>query len=252
MWKYPDDDSRAILTAQQNIESIHGSGQQLRLPRTALVFFMSRGVEYLIEHHACKLLTEKLPRFLQGGPVYSLNDKICFLDGGRGAPQAADSVETLAALGIENVIAVGMCGAFSEGLQAGDILVPPLAFSEEGTSRHYYEQPVSFAPSREVYTRLCMIPDCKNLPIVSTDGVYRQTFYKEALWREKGAAAVDMETSAVLGVAQYLGISAAAVLMVSDCHPLYDGAPVWKWHMTQKMRQELFEKTTQVIMGDQP
>ena len=249
MWKYPEDDSRAIITAQQNIESIHGSGQQLRLPQTALVFFMSRGVEYLLETHDCCLLTEKLPRFLLGGPVYSLNDKICFLDGGRGAPQAADTVETLAALGVKKLFAVGMCGAFSEELRAGDILVPPLAFSEEGTSRHYFEQTDSFAPGREAYAELCKIPDCKNLPIVSTDGVYRQTFYKEALWREKGAAAVDMETSAVLAVTQYLGISAAAVLMVSDCHPLYDGAPAWKWHMTQEMRQELFKKTIEAILG---
>lgn len=249
MWKYPDDNSRAILTPQQNIESIHGSRQQLRLPKTAVVFFMSRGVEYLRETHDCRLLTEKLPRFLQSGPAYSLNEVICFLDGGRGAPQAADTVETLSTLGVENVVAVGMCGAFSEGLRAGDILVPPLAFSEEGTSRHYYEHPDSFAPHREAYTRLCRIPNCKTLPIVSTDGVYRQTFYKEALWREKGAVAVDMETSAVLGVAQYLGISAAAVLMVSDCHPLYDGAPAWKWHMTAEMRQELFKKTIEAILG---
>ena len=142
-----------------------------------------------------------------------------------------------------------MCGAFSEELRAGDILVPPLAFSEEGTSRHYFEQTDSFAPGREAYAELCKIPDCKNLPIVSTDGVYRQTFYKEALWREKGAAAVDMETSAVLAVTQYLGISAAAVLMVSDCHPLYDGAPAWKWHMTKEMRQELFKKTIEAILG---
>lgn len=249
MWKYPDDNSRAVITAQQNIESIHGTGQELKLPKTAVVFFMSRGVEYLLGTHDCRLLTEKLPRFLMGGPVYSLNEAICFLDGGRGAPQAADTVETLSALGVENVVAVGMCGAFSEGLRAGDILVPPLAFSEEGTSRHYFEQTDSFAPSKEAYAELCKIPDCKNLPIVSTDGVYRQTFYKEALWREKGAAAVDMETSAVLGVAQYLGLSAAAVLMVSDCHPLYDGAPAWKWHMTKEMRQELFKKTIEAISG---
>ena len=252
MWKYPEDDSRAVITAQQNIESVHGSGQQLRLPQTAVVFFMSRGVEYLLGTHDCRLLTEKLPRFLMGGPVYSLNDKICFLDGGRGAPQAADTVETLAALGVKNVIAVGMCGAFSEGLRAGDILVPPLVFSEEGTSRHYYEHPESFTPSEDAYAKLCNISNCKKLPMVSTDGVYRQTFYKEARWRGKGAVAVDMETSAVLGVAQYLGIAAAAVLMVSDCHPLYDGAPAWKWHMTAEMRQELFKKTIEAISGDQP
>ncbi len=251
MWKFPDDGSRAVITAKENIESIHGAGSTLRLPARAVVFFMSRGVDYLLESCDCRLLTEKLPRFLLGGPVYALGNDLCFLDGGRGAPQAADTLETLAALGVKNVIAVGMCGAFSEELRSGEILVPTLAFSEEGTSRHYYEQPDSFAPSREAYAELCKIPDRKSLPIVSTDGVYRQTFYKEQRWREKGAAAVDMETSAVFSVARYLGLSAAAVLMVSDCHPLYDGAPKWTWRMSKEMRRELFEKTMQVVLGDE-
>lgn len=251
MWKFRDDDSRAVITAKENIESIHGAGSTLRLPARAVVFFMSRGVDYLLESCDCRLLTEKLPRFLLGGPVYAIGDDLCFLDGGRGAPQAADTVETLAALGVRELICVGMCGAFSQQLRSGDILVPDRCFSEEGTSWHYYEQAEAFEPDARLYTRLCGIPDCKTLPLVSTDGVYRQTFYKERLWRGKGAAAVDMETSAVFSVARYLGLSAAAVLMVSDCHPLYDGAPKWMWHMTKEMRRELFEKTMQVVLGDE-
>ncbi|MBR3874010.1 MAG: hypothetical protein IKJ26_07540 [Clostridia bacterium] len=49
--------------------------------------------------------------------------------------------------------------------------------------------------------------------------VYRQTFSKEQLWREKGAVCVDMETSAVFSVAKYLGVKAIALLMVSDLAP---------------------------------
>ena len=229
MWKYPDDDSSAVLTAKENIESIRGAGSVLRLPERALVFFMSRGVDYLLETDTCRLLTEKLPRFLMGGPVYAIGDTLCFLDGGRGAPQAADTVETLAALGV---------------------LVPQCCFSEEGTSWHYYEHAEVFEPDARLYARLRGIPGSKTLPLVSTDGIYRQTYYKEQLWREKGAAAVDMETSAVFSVARCLGLAAAAVLMVSDCHPLYEGAPKWEWRMTGEMRRELFEKTMQVVLGE--
>lgn len=57
MWKYPDDDSSAVLTAKENIESIRGAGSVLRLPERALVFFMSRGVDYLLETDTCRLLT---------------------------------------------------------------------------------------------------------------------------------------------------------------------------------------------------
>lgn len=79
-------------------------------------------------------------------------------------------------------------------------------------------------------------------PIVSTDAVYRQTFRKERLWREKGAVGVDMETSAVFSVAHYLGLRAAALLMVSDVHPLGQDDPKWEWQMTREMKEHLAEQ----------
>ena len=86
------------------------------------------------------------------------------------------------------------------------------------------------------------LPDISNHPIVSTDAVYRQTFAKEQLWREKGAVGVDMETSAVFSVAQYLGLKAVALLMISDIHPISADAPKWGWHMTRDMRYHLAEQ----------
>ena len=74
------------------------------------------------------------------------------------------------------------------------------------------------------------------LPIVSTDGIYRQTYKKEQLWRGKGAAGVDMETSAMLSVGKYLGVRTAALLTASDKHPMHSGDPKWKWSMTQDLR----------------
>lgn len=76
-------------------------------------------------------------------------------------------------------------------------------FVEEGTSLHYYEQ-IDFAqPDEQLFEQLKKIPGAKVLPIVTTDAVYRQTFYKEQLWREKGAVAVDMETSALWSVGKF-------------------------------------------------
>lgn len=55
---------------------------------------------------------------------------------------------------------------------------------------------------------------------VTTDSFYRQTFAKEAYWREKGCVDVDMEASALLSVSRYYSMPAAAVLLCSDKHPL--------------------------------
>ena len=252
MWKFDDDKTAAVITAREHVACGHNrqdSCPALVLPETAILFYMHSGPQYLQEHYPCTLLTEKLPRFLQGGPVWKLDEKICFLDGGRGAPQAVDTIETLAVLGVKRVVTVGMCGGFSEQVAVGDILVPDKAFVEEGTSLHYYEQ-IDFArPDEQLFEQLQNIPEAKVLPIVTTDAVYRQTFYKEQLWREKGAVAVDMETSALWSVGKFLGLQVASVLMISDCHPLREGESAWEWKMTMEMRRRLFEQVMEIVFS---
>lgn len=163
MWYLPNDASKGVITADEQINSAHHACH-LHLPNTAIVFFMSKGTDYLAEHYDAEEMEEPFPRFLNRCPIWEIKDlKLCFLDGGRGAPQA-------------------------------------------------------------------------------TDAVYRQTFGKERLWREKGAVGVDMETSAVFSVARYLGLKAIALLMVSDIHPIRPNAPKWEWHMTRDMKYQFAEQ----------
>ena len=242
MWRLQDDDSQPVSAAAEQIHSAHRMCH-LKLPKTAILFFMSKGPEYLTERYAVTELPELFPCFLRRRPVWQMNDwPICFLFGGSGAPQAADSVETLAALGVKNIIAVGMFGAFSADVQLGEIVVPRKAFVEEGTSLHYYESIEAAQPDPTLHRLLMDTLQKRDLSIVSTDAVYRQTFRKEQLWRERGAVGVDMETSAVFSVSQYLGLRAAALLMASDLHPSSPDAPKWQWLMTADMRYDLTEQ----------
>lgn len=66
-------------------------------------------------------------------------------------------------------------------------------------------------------------------PTVTCDAFYRQTFAKEEAWRQAGCVGVDMEASAVLQVARFYGIRAAAALLCSDRHPMREGESVWQW-----------------------
>ena len=242
MWRLPDDDSAPVITAQAQIHSAH-RGCGISLPETAIVFFMGGGVEHLLENYRATELPEPFPCFLKRRPVWTLHDSpICFLSGGSGAPMAADTVETLAALGVKNVIAVGMFGAFSELIGPGEVIVPEKAFVEEGTSLHYYARIEFASPDAGVHSGIASLLNAKTYPIVSTDAVYRQTYRKEQLWREKGIVGVDMETSAVFSVSRYLGLSAAAILMASDIHPLRPDAPKWEWLMTPAMKRALADK----------
>ena len=242
-WRFFEDDTEPVITAKAQLLSAH-RGCGLALPETAIVFFMSKCPELLCARYGAKELPEAFPRFLNRCPIWELEEYgVCFLDGGRGAPQACDTVETLAALGVKNILAIGMFGAFDPRLRPGEIIAPEKAFVEEGTSLHYYES-IDFArPDEDLHRLLVSSLGIGAHPIVSTDAVYRQTFYKERLWREEGAVGVDMETSAVFSVSKYLGLKAAALLMASDIHPMSPGAPKWEWNMTGSMRGELAEKS---------
>ena len=243
MWFFPDDQSAPIITARDQVNSAHRACH-LQLPATAIVFFMSGCTEYLCKHYRAEELPEPFPRFLNRCPIWEIREyPLCFLDGGRGAPQACDTVETLAALGIKNILAVGMFGAFDPQVKLGEVIAPEKAFVEEGTTLHYYESIDSSKPDNRLLQISSSVLQIKTYPIVSTDAVYRQTFYKEQLWRNQGAVGVDMETSVVFSVSQYLGLKAAAILMASDLHPLNPNAPKWEWKMTKDMRFDLAEKS---------
>lgn len=251
MWFYKDDKTRPTISAEELVESSFEEKDAFTLPKTAVLLYM-RGLEFIQERYEVELITECFPRFLYACSIYKIkgHNDICFLDGGRGAPQAADTIETLKALGIENVISVGMIGGYSKLINVGDIIIPPLAYSEEGTSLHYFENEEYFKPNENLFkVAVEFVENSKKYPIVSTDAVFRQTFYKEALWREKGAVGVDMETSALFSVGNYLNLKVVALLMVSDIHPLNENDNKWSWEMTKEMRKNVIYKAIDLALS---
>ena len=249
-WHSDDDSTAPIITAEK--QAVKEGEENDRLPETALVFFMGRCVKYLLESAPGDWIEKPMPRFLgRGEPVYvHRSGKICMLHGGYGAPQAADTVEVLAALGVKRMICAGMCGGYGENMQFGDIILPQKAFVEEGASRHYHEVIEYAEPSASLLKRAAeFFPEGRELPIVTTDAVYRQTFRKEALWREKGAVGVDMETSAVFSVGRLKGMETAMVMIVSDVHPLSPEAKNdWKWHMPVESRAKFADRCLALAM----
>lgn len=142
-----------------------------------------------------------------------------------------------------------MIGGFADDINVGDIVIPPRAYIEEGTSLHYYETIDYSTRDTDLFDKItCFFDGHKELPVVSTDAVFRQTFYKESLWREKGAAGVDMETSALFSVGKYLGIKVVSILMVSDKHPMHEEDKKWSWKMTKELRRELICKCVEFAL----
>ena len=209
---------------------------------------MSKAIDYLKENQDVIQMEALFPRFLNKCPIYEIKDlNICFLDGGRGAPQAVDTIEILKALGVKTVISVGMCGAYASCVNIGDILIPRKAFVEEGTSLHYYE-PIEYArPNFELYKKAMSLLKAKDDPIVSVDAIYRQTVNKERLWIQKGAVGVDMETSALFSVGKYLDMDVVALLFVSDLHGVNAKNKKWQWAVTDKMRYKFVDQVIELV-----
>lgn len=141
-----------------------------------------------------------------------------------GAPYAVMLLETMVAWGVERIIVFGWCGSVSPDVGVGDMIIPADAFAGDGTSPHYRsasdDSDITLPSSR----LNAMLMDqcrkaglsCKEGSIWTTDAVFRETPEIIEQYRDRGALAVEMETSALFSAAAWRGVEIAAVLAVSD------------------------------------
>ena len=138
-----------------------------------------------------------------------------------GAPQAAMVLEILSRKGVKEFLSLGWCGSLTPELKWGDIVMPLLAYSEEGTSAHYRCQEGPVGPDPALAQRLagCLTElDARftSGKVWTTDAPYRETRDQVAVHAQAGCLAVDMETSAVINVCRFRKLSWAGLMVVSD------------------------------------
>jgi purine-nucleoside phosphorylase len=235
MWKHKDDNSKAIITAERHVISSHKCENRVVLPPKAVIFCVGSAMDYLKSNYKMKIIMKKIPKFLGGSECLIIKDypNICFVHGGYGSPAIADTVETLIALGVKDIILIGMCGGFSDKVNVGDIIIPNKVLSEEGTSLHYYDNIQFINQSETLVSKglsyFSQYFSTYKLNTVTTDAIYRQTFYKEDYWRKMDCVGVDMEASALLSVSKYHGMEPIVILLVSDKHPINNQDEGWHW-----------------------
>ncbi len=139
-----------------------------------------------------------------------------------GAPYAVMILETLVAWGARRIVYFGWCGALSETLDIGDLLLPTEAIVDEGTSPAYGLNPGQsgrpHGPWQDFVGSAVGTPDIPmhRGAIWSTDAVFRETPSRVAHFTARGALAVEMEVSALYAAAEFLQVQMAVVLVVSD------------------------------------
>jgi uridine phosphorylase len=138
-----------------------------------------------------------------------------------GAPQAAMVLEILSRRGVREFLSLGWCGSLTPELKWGDIIMPLLALSEEGTSAHYRCPEGAMGPDPALAQRLAGSLTELDFRFTSgkvwtTDAPYRETRDKVRNHTLAGCLAVDMETSAVISVCRFRKLSWAGLMVVSD------------------------------------
>ena len=149
---------------------------------------------------------------------------ICVVGPFIGSPYAVMLLDSLIAKGADKIIVLGWCGAVTDQLEVGDILLPCKAIVDEGVSCNYKvldKDIPSSMPDLNLVDQLSdYLTSCdisfQKITVWTTDAIYRETENKVAYFKKRGAQAVEMECSALFSVAQYRSVQIAGVLVVSD------------------------------------
>jgi len=137
------------------------------------------------------------------------------------APYAAADLEFLISAGARQILFVNGAGSLRPDVPVGSILLPGELVREEGTSFHYTFPEDVLHTDEQLNQRLCSIAEELGIELVcgkhwTTDAIYRTTFEKARRYRERGVNSVDMELSALAGVARYRRCALSALLVVTD------------------------------------
>lgn len=148
--------------------------------------------------------------------------RVSVLSTGLGAPGAGMMIEDLALLGARMLIRVGTAGSVQEQVRPGDLVLASGAVREEGLTIQHIPAVFPAVSDPGVLAALMAAAGKWNgaaschTGIVHTCDAFRSPRLQAEmeLYQAAGVLAYEMETSAVLALAQLRGLRAAAVLAI--------------------------------------
>lgn len=220
---YPDKYSSSPIINPEDSEKYRkstGHSASRLIPRSVIIYY-SRHLKNFIEN------THSVQRQkgFYGAEMVLLDDYRqtigCIGNFGFGAPVTIAVCEELIALGIRNIVSVGLAGTLQKSLKPGDIVVCNKAIRDEGTSHHYLPPSKYAYAASDLTERLTGVLTEKSIPYTAgtgwtVDAPYRETVDEVRQYQEEGVCTVDMEASAIFSVAEFRKVSAGALFVVSD------------------------------------
>lgn len=187
----------------------------LKLPKKAIVCPLSSMTKYVLsqgnfKHYWCE------------ADIYVDEQKnYCYVTGaGIGAPAMACALEILIALGVKELLLVGLAGSLQPEVLAGDIVLCTGAVPDEGISAHYAPREISL-PSQVMAQRMATQLDKQGYnyhvgPTWTTDALFRETKEEVTHYQKKNILTVEMEASAFFAICEQKKVKGAACFAISD------------------------------------
>lgn len=187
----------------------------LKLPKKAIVSPLSSMTKYVLSQG-------KFKHYWCEADIYVDEQKgYCYVTGaGIGAPAMACALEILIALGVKELLLIGLAGSLQPEVLAGDIVLCSGAVADEGISAHYAPKEIS-TPSEIMVQRVAKQLDKAGLnyhfgPTWTTDAIFRETIEEVKHYQKKDILTVEMEASAFFAVCEQRKVKGAACFAVSD------------------------------------
>lgn len=150
------------------------------------------------------------------------NIPITICSTGIGGPSTAIAMEELVALGAENFIRVGSCGANQTKIKIGDLIISDSVVREDHTCLDYVPLQYPAIADPDIFQIMKKASEVLKFKYysgttVTVDALYsKKTKETKEFWKNFNTLAQDMETGTVLTLARIKGVKAGVVLLVVD------------------------------------
>ena len=192
------------------------------IPGKCVLSFKYTGLEKIlkIRYRAVK----RIPDIGGDIPLYVFKidgSEYCYSSLCIGGPCSALVLETLYALGVNEIIYIGSVGSLIKEIKPYDIIISDKAIRDEGTSYHYLPPSKYVEPDHILYSRLREVLREGGYTvhegiIWTTDAAFRETWIRRKMFIEMGAIAVDMEAASLYALSKYRNKKIAGIYFPID------------------------------------
>ena len=190
-----------------------GQDPNIKLPKVAVGVFSRHLFKDIVEKFSTKEVGYMSCANLER-EIYIINYKGTILTlfmAGVSAPWIVADIEELHSQGVEKFIIFGNCGVLDSKIEDCSIIIPTLAYRDEGSSYHYVEESETIEMNPKYINEFVKILnkykfDYVKAPTWTTDAFFRETKNKIKKYQELGVKTVEMEGASIAAVCKYWGI----------------------------------------------